>query len=224
MRLFAGLLDLVLPVMCVGCGQPGRVWCAACATRLAHPRPICLPGLPTTWTAGPYEGPIVAAIHEWKEQGCSSLTIPFAAPLAQCVAELLADVDAPDCVALVPIASSSAAVRRRGYDALGDLAGEVVSRLSTVGIAAVVHDSLRPARERRDQAGLDLSQRSRNMSNSLRVASSPTHPVVIIDDIVTTGATLREAFRVLRPQQQVLGCATLTATAKRHLGARPMSP
>ena len=72
------------------------------------------------------------------------------------------------------------------------------------------------ARVAADQRGLDREARRRNVANSLRAHHAAGLRIVVIDDVVTTGATLEEAARALRASgAEVIGAATIAATARR---------
>ena len=75
---------------------------------------------------------------------------------------------------------------------------------------------LTPSRRVRDQAGLDARERQQNLAGSLRVFGDPRGlVVVVVDDVVTTGASIAETSRALRAAGAVvLGAATVAATAR----------
>ena len=73
-----------------------------------------------------------------------------------------------------------------------------------------------PARAVADQSGLTTGQRARNLSGALRGVGVPGSPVVVVDDVMTTGATLVEAARALSAQGHlVVGAAVVAATRRR---------
>jgi predicted amidophosphoribosyltransferase len=75
---------------------------------------------------------------------------------------------------------------------------------------------LEPARTVADQSGLTTRERAENLAGALRAVGRPGLPVVIVDDVMTTGATLVEAARALAAQgHQVVGAAVLAATKRR---------
>nr|WP_239579096.1 phosphoribosyltransferase family protein [Microlunatus panaciterrae] len=118
--------------------------------------------------------------------------------------------------------SARAAVRARGFDATGALSRRAVSRLRAAGVQEVqVGALLRPGRAVHDQAGLTAAARQLNLQGAL-VASRPRGPntraaLVIVDDVVTTGASLSEARRALRAAGlEVLGAAVVAATRRRR--------
>lgn len=114
---------------------------------------------------------------------------------------------------LVPVPSSRAAVRARGHDHAARLAGAAAGRLGVRSSALLV-----PARRVSDQAGLDAAGRADNLRGALRARRplAGVH-VVVVDDVVTTGATLVEAHRALvQAGAIVVGAAVVAATPRRR--------
>ncbi|MDX6323208.1 MAG: hypothetical protein QOF52_3066, partial [Propionibacteriaceae bacterium] len=120
-------------------------------------------------------------------------------------------------IALVPVPSSAAAVRERGFDANWALARRVAGELRGQGVDVVPVRLLQQRRGVRDQAGLDASARAANLGGRLRVGREPPRDraILLIDDVVTTGSSLVEAARALRAGGlSVLGAATVAATVR----------
>ena len=92
------------------------------------------------------------------------------------------------------------------------------SSLRAAGRSAQVRRLLRSTRRPQDQAGLGQRARSDNLRGAFRAVLPAAGPVVIVDDVVTTGATVREAQRALEEVGTlVTGSAALAATRRRSL-------
>ncbi len=197
------MLDLILPVECGGCGAPSTRWCDVCASELAvgpdEPHvisPRMDPQVPV-FALGRYAGARRRAIIAMKEHGRSDLIAPLAQALAIGIHRLLTwgMVEVP--LTIVPAPTRRSAARRRG--------GDPVSRMAT---AAVMHHpqidvapALRLKALARDSARLGSADRERNLAGAVRPNRRrfpATAEVLLVDDIVTTGATARESARVLR--------------------------
>ncbi len=223
--------DLLLGARCAGCG---RSWWGACpdcralvTARQPYPtRPDPAPdGYPPTVTAGPYDDVLRGLITAHKEEQALQLTRLLGRLLAGSVAELaaLAGLDRTAPLILVPVPSAQAALRRRGFDATDALARSAARLLRSRHPRLRVVDALAQRRGRRDQAGLDAAERAANLRGGLRPSRHPGRRlgreayVIVIDDLVTTGASLSEAARVLRSGGvPLLGAATVAATQRRR--------
>jgi predicted amidophosphoribosyltransferase len=232
----AALVDLVLPRTCAGCGIPGSMFCPRCAALLARPRPAeprRFPwGFPPTVAAGAYAGPVRPAVLAFKERGRSELAVPLGAALALSVAALLAAVPGPPMpVVLVPVPSSREALRSRGRDHVRELTARAVVELRAAGVPASETRLLTRRGRARDSAGLSAPQRRANLAGTFVCSAAPPAGalLVLVDDVVTTGATLTEAAAVLGTAGSVNGvpvlaavvAATPRADRERRSGTRP---
>ena len=235
-QLYDAWVDLALGGACVGCGRPGRLWCPACArstladaTRTVGPvRPTpCPDGLVPVHASGPYADPVRAAVLAHKERRAWSLGRPLGQLLALAVQDLLVTEGAAGTtypVLLVPVPSRPSSVRERGVDATARLARLAVGPLRAVGVRAQPTPLLRLAGQVQDQGDLDAHARLANLTGGMRVRPrvrarlprlGPVH-VVVCDDVVTTGATAREAQRALEVAGvPVLGVTAVAATRRR---------
>jgi predicted amidophosphoribosyltransferase len=230
--LAAALIDLVLPRTCAGCGVPGAVLCRSCAAWLAVPQvaaPRRVPwGFPPTVAAGRYEGPIRPEVVAFKDRGRAELAGPLGTALALAVGALVAVVDAGPVV-LVPVPSSRAALRSRGRDHVRELAARAAGELRAAGVAADVARVLVRRGRVRDSAGLAAHERRVNLAGSFGVRGRlPAGLLVVVDDVVTSGATLTEAAGALSGARPAGGrpvlAAVVAATPRRGSRASSAGP
>ena len=222
--------DLLLGGACVGCARPGRALCVACAVGLPRRGRVSWPsptptGLALPFAAGAYDGLLKALVNAHKEHGVLALAAPLGRVLGDVVRDLLVALGAgggAGTVLLVPVPSRGAVVRRRGHDPLLRVTRAAAVRLRRTGVDARVRRLLVPAGRVRDQATLDAAQRAANLDGSMR--SRPPRAVdrgglvVVVDDVLTTGSTVREAQRALEEAGLVVsGVATVAATRRRRL-------
>jgi len=198
------VLDLILPLECGGCGAPSTRWCDACAAELeAGPdephvvNPRIDPEAPV-FALGRYAGARRRAILACKERGRGDLVTPLARALAVGVHRLLTWGMVETPLTIVPAPTRRSAARRRGGDPVARLARAAVAGHPDVTVA----QALRMKALARDSVGLSTSARERNIAGRVVLRGEPARllgaEVVVVDDIVTTGATARESVRTLR--------------------------
>jgi predicted amidophosphoribosyltransferase len=194
------LLDLILPLECGGCGAPSTRWCPACAAVLAagaaEPRlvtPRLDPGVPVL-SLGRYAAARRQAIVAVKEHGRADLIAPLAVALHTGLVRLLGWglLDTP--LTVVPAPTRRTAARRRGGDPVTRVAQAATAQLSGIGVVR----ALRLTGVARDSVGLSSADRQRNLAGRVRLTRPVTGPVVVVDDVVTTGATACESVRALQ--------------------------
>lgn len=214
--------DLLLGTACAACLRPWWGLCPGCRTglRLRTARPAipepAPPGFPPTWTTGAYDEPVRRLIIAHKERQAYGLAPVLGELLAVACWQLVRDTGPTWPLVLVPVPSGTAAVRRRGYDATAALARRAARLLRPAGPVRV-RRLLRQTRRVHDQAGLDAVARRLNLADSLRVRGPVPGrgSVIIVDDLVTTGASLAEAHRALiMSGVRVAGAATVAATRR----------
>ncbi|MFH0175056.1 ComF family protein [Streptomyces cacaoi] len=217
-RWWQELAGLVLPAECGGCGSARTVLCPQCRAALSGAVPFRVrpvpepPGLPAVHAAARYADEVRAALLAHKERGALALARPLGAALAGAVRAGVGEVgwgegEGPqspgDHLLLVPVPSTRAAVRARGHDPARRIALAAAGELRRAGVSARVAAVLRQRRAVADQSGLDSRQRLDNLVGALTVVPGGARvlcggPVVLVDDVVTTGASLAEAARAVR--------------------------
>ncbi|MFE6691125.1 ComF family protein [Streptomyces sp. NPDC057743] len=218
------LAGLVLPVDCAGCGQPRTELCAECRRALwrggrgaGRVRPWPVPaGLPRVWAGAPYADEVRAVLLAHKERGALRLAAPLGAVLAGAVRGVGGGGGGTPLL-LVPVPSARKAVAGRGHDPVRRIAWAAAAELRRAGRGVRVLAVLRQRRAVVDQAGLAARQRLLNVAGALEVPGAAGRlltgvSVVLVDDLVTTGATLAEAARALRAAGgRVVGAAVVAA-------------
>lgn len=175
-------------------------------------RPVPEPrGLPVVHAAAPYGGAVRAVLLAHKERGALPLARPLGVALAGAVREGIAGVRGGP-VLLVPVPSGRGAVRARGHDPARRIALAAAAELRRSGTSARVLAVLRQRRPVADQTGLDAPGRLENLAGALSVAAGGARllregRVVLVDDVMTTGASLTEAARAVRatPAEETAG-------------------
>jgi len=224
-----GLLDVFFPPRCVACAEvlptPG-FFCADCAPllletpsvhceRCGEPGqfegarcPRCTQSVPSfdrAYAPFEHEGSLAKAIHRFKYEGRSELSKPLAQLMASGEAAQL-----PGTVCPMPLHASR--YRERGYDQATLLAVEVAKVLGRP------YDDSLLTRERATvhQVGLSELERDANVRGAFAASSAARgQRLVLIDDVLTTGATAREAARVLKEAGAAKVCVLTLARARR---------
>lgn len=190
-RLLQSALDLLFPPRCIECNRVGSLFCASCQSRLPLLSPV-YPGPPLAElrSTADYRGGIAKAIKTLKYRGQWA----YADILGRRLAEEFARSNwQPAFVTAVPMHEKR--LRERGFNHSERLAG-------AMGIAAGL--AFQPAaiwrlRNTPQQVGLDYRQRQENVAGAFQAnpGLAAGKSVLIVDDVYTTGATLRECGNAL---------------------------
>jgi ComF family protein len=202
-RPFGRLLDLALPPVCAGCGTEGEAICGACRPAVAS-RVMLPPGTPMGLAEGPpdpllqlewcspFAGSTRRALHALKYGGEQRLAVPLGEVVAARWRRAGAGGDL-----LVPVPVHEGRRRERGYDQAALIAAAAAARLGVPW-----HPALTRTRATTAQYHLDRRHRAVNVADAFAVVPGARRAVagrwvVLVDDVVTTGATLGEAARAL---------------------------
>ena len=209
------LIDLLLPPACAGCGSAAGPWCTDCAASLrpasvagdrflrADPGIVVGDDLELAVAAFAYEDRLRKALARLKYGAMPRMAQPLAiAAAAPCRAlgELIGQA------ALVPIPVHAERLRDRGYNQAALLAG-ALGRVTGLPVAELLVRQ-RPTEK---QHRLNRAARLRNLEGAFAIAPGQKAPeaVLLVDDILTTSATLEACARVLR----AAGCTRVAGFA-----------
>jgi ComF family protein len=200
------LVDLLLPPACAGCGRYGADLCRSCRASLhpaSDPRDRFLAPdsgivvgdeLELAVAAFAYEGALRRALSRLKYGGASRLAGPLANAALPALPHVLSLAERPH---LVPVPVHADRLRERGYNQAALLAASL-ARLTGSPVANL----LVRRRPTTQQHRLDRAARLRNLRDAfaLQPNARPPPNVVLVDDILTTSATLEACAAVLRAQ------------------------
>ena len=200
-RTVSRALDLALPARCVGCGAEGPPFCPTClpalderldqrpGTPMGLPADIPAPLLQLEWCAS-FNGPVRRALHELKYSGERRLAEPLGSAIARRWAKAGAGGDV-----IVPVPVHADRARTRGYDQ-AVLIAQVAARDLRLPMAPI----LERARATTAQFDLDRDRRAANVEGAFRLRPTTGRRrakqllagrwVILVDDVMTTGATL----------------------------------
>lgn len=192
MQLLQTLLDLIYPPRCAGCGTRGVRLCAAClATCIPlepqrRPRPLSAASpLQRVMGIYPFDGVVREAIHVFKYNKDRGLARPLAL--------LLTDFCPLKADALVPVPLHGERLRERGFNQSSLLAQEL-SKLWQIP----VNEQLQRTRATDHQVGQNRTARAENVAGAFAWRGAPPpKTVLLIDDVLTTGATLESCATAL---------------------------
>ena len=214
MKLVDAAVDLYLGGQCHGCGEPGRSPCPACRQSLTpRPHETTRPGLDVHAAASLAYDDVTNFVIAFKDRGAWQLTGSLVAALASSVAMIARacriDSTAAHRLVLAPVPSAPSAVHRRGFDHTATLASAVARRYGLRWSPL-----LRRVAPVDDQVGRGVKGRQSNQAHTMR-ARVGGELVIVVDDVVTTGATLIEAVRALRVSgHTVVGAAVVADTPR----------
>jgi predicted amidophosphoribosyltransferase len=214
---------LLVPVACAGCGMDDVPLCESCsalwweepfraeegAGRLAVVGRRALP----VWAVAELDGPPHRAIGVWKDGRRRDLDSWFAAAAARAATQIAPQISAIRDIVIVPVPSKPRSVRRRGI-AISSLLAEAVGDALGLPVADVLASRARSSKGsssvgRWDAAGVGTRRTLHGK------------PALLVDDVMTTGATLARACDALETASSpVVGALVLAATPRRDVGSK----
>jgi ComF family protein len=215
-RIAGALLDalaVLSPIDCAGCGSADRGLCEQCQLELEPAvTPRTLPDGSTVFTALRYEGVVRRTLLALKESGRTDLVKPLSHAFGAAIDRAAADraergLAGESRAELLAVPTSRAAWRRRGYDPVALLCKRAGYEPAKV---------LRSSRATLSQKTLGLDDRALNLHESMK-SRTPLRgrSFILVDDIVTTGATFIEAARAVHAAGgEVVGHAALAFTPR----------
>ncbi len=220
-----GWAGVLVPLSCPGCGAADEVVCPACRERVLRGpllrRPLA--DGTTVVASAPWRGPARHLVVAAKESGRRDVGAVLARAVARAVVEVAwATGSTPPTAPLLLVAPPVrlVSVLRRGARPTPELAVDAARLLRAAGAPVRAVELLRHTRAVADQAGLDREQRADNLAGAfetcprrLRSAGvGPVGDVVVVDDVVTTGATVAAVATALRDGgRNVLGAAVVAS-------------
>ena len=208
------LLQLIYPPNCLICFAADSEICLVCSANWRQDVKVGQVMKIPLYFTNFYNSDSAKIILAAKENGNQIAKDLLANSIAQSIRKAVTDLNLSGQIALVSIPSSFAAVRKRGRDHIQDLTIKIISITDTDGISLVNLPILKISRKLKDQSNLNKAQRLSNMSGAYLATSSESsfNNLIIIDDLITTGASIQEGIRALsginlRPVAIITACA-----------------
>lgn len=219
------LQELLFPSHCLICSAPGTEICLGCSIVWSgKPTFLSFEGVHLAITTR-YNEPAQRIILAAKEDGLVIARKTLAGAIAASLA-LFSEQVGHRPLTLIPVPSSNRANRLRGMAHCHELAKESARIFfKSTGQRVSVVDLLRLARSVADQSGLNRVERSKNLHlaysvNSAGLAKLTGRDLILVDDVITTGSTVREAIRAISAGGGVLSGVIIPCAASHFFPIR----
>lgn len=216
------LRELVFPQSCLSCFMPDFWLCPNCLISWNDRVKKSFVGQNLLYFKADYSSKTAPVILAAKENYYSNAIELLSDSIAQSIIFSIKDLKLSSEINLITIPSSSKAIRRRGRDHINYLAKQVQINLENQGITANYYPILFQRKNIKDQSNLNSKERIENTKGMFDVKSceNPQGPTFLVDDLVTTGASLFEGARALS-EAKISITAAITACAVGRISLIP---
>jgi predicted amidophosphoribosyltransferase len=208
------LQQLLYPASCLVCQKPNQLICPSCISTWQQPIKTGQVQKIPIYFSTYYSVESAKIILSAKENGNAVARHLLANALSNAIERVISDFKLQESITLITIPSRKSAIRKRGRDHINQLAAEVISLVNIDGVEISNLNMLRLNKSIEDQSKLNKGERAANLSGAYLAISPETPPknLIIIDDLITTGASVQEAVRALsiinlRPVAIITACA-----------------
>jgi len=208
------LSQLIYPPYCLICSKAGERICNTCLKNWQQVIKIGKFDLIPQFFTNYYNPESMKLILAAKEEGNALARKLLATSILNSLNQAINDLKLIGEINLVSIPSRSSAVRKRGRSHIDELANEIITNGNGLGLKITHQKILQVIKKVKDQSNLNKHQRSQNMMGAY-LAIAPKNSInnlIIIDDLITTGASIHEGIRALsvinlRPVAIITACA-----------------
>ncbi len=215
------LFQLIWPTRCAACdglvSQSPAAVCESCLNAIEKPRSVIVPrGADDAFAFFAYEGPASDLITRWKYHEDYSAQCALMALVSLRIDEIAGKIK--DKAHFVPVPPHPRRLSSRGFDPVWIFASNVVKGLRARGRQATLADELIVrTRHTQHQAALAYEARMKNLDGAFkRTADIPDAQIVIVDDVLTTGATIAACIGQCFPEPQPASVHPILALAVAH--------
>ncbi|MFH1671242.1 MAG: ComF family protein [Candidatus Portnoybacteria bacterium] len=189
------LLDLIFPITCLDCQKPGEFICPSCLDRISLNQELPKERLIITTD---YKNPLVKeAVHQFKYNFVQDLSYPF----GKLMSRKLSSYFSNNSTSLIPVPLHQKRLKWRGFNQSELLAQQVSQNLNI----PVINNILLRSKHAPPQVKIEnAKERERNIKNAFELNPNfnqnlENKTIILVDDISTTGATLKECAETLEP-------------------------